>query len=147
WLAQYIQVRAADRAPELPQDELPPEQIRQRAYLSGPAFAFLLDAMAPGWKERLERDDARFLDELIEEAARGDGAMPQFDAAAELERARRDVDALGERRAKTLAAFVEAPGPRLAIEAGREPLWPQRFDPLNVQRLSAAQVLHSRALT
>src|SRR5205814_1436591 len=35
----------------------------------------------------------------------------------------------------------------LTVEAGGEPLWPQIFDPLNVQRLSPSYVLHARSLT
>lgn len=59
------------------------------------------------------------------------------------DRAARDVAALRDRRLERRRAFDVADGWRVVIESGA-PLFPQGFDPLNVLRLSAADVLHSR---
>lgn len=60
-------------------------------------------------------------------------------------RARADVRALADRRAERRRAFLEAPGWTVVVEA-ESPLFPQGFDPLNVQVLSRGEVLHTRFL-
>ena len=67
--------------------------------------------------------------------------------AGAAKKARSDVAALVVERARRLSAFEATPGWRVVIEvAAGEPLWPQGFDPRNVERIDAARVLHTRYL-
>ena len=50
---------------------------------------------------------------------------------------------MGARRAALLQDFLEARGWTVVVEAG-DPIFPLGFDPWNVERLSAAEVLHTR---
>src|SRR6266496_2379268 len=58
-------------------------------------------------------------------------------------RAADDVAALKARDAALRREFFRAPGWTVVIEA-EDPLFPQGFDPWNVERLSASEVLHTR---
>lgn len=149
-LATYVEMRAAGRRTvALPPAEFGPSEVRRRAYATGPALALLLDRFNPGWPAEFEDNDRQALDAALAKVL-GPGATCTFDdalvAAAE-ERARRDVSALAVERARMLAAFAEKPGWVVVVEAGRgNPLWPQGFDPLNVQRVGEERLLHTRFL-
>jgi hypothetical protein len=145
-LARYVEARAAgDGASLLPEAEFPPDGVRLRAYDSGAAIGLLLDRLDPAWKRRLEEKDDTPLDELLREAVAGQEPMPF--SAPEKEAARRraaeDIRAMGARRAALLQDFLEARGWTVVVEAG-DPIFPLGFDPWNVERLSAAEVLHTR---
>ncbi|MGH9670408.1 MAG: hypothetical protein ACRD3A_09880 [Terriglobales bacterium] len=58
----------------------------------------------------------------------------------------RQVDELIASRAQRKQEFLSAPGWRIEIIAGKEPLWPQGFDPWNVANLGDNLVLHTRWL-
>jgi hypothetical protein len=149
-LATYVEMRAAGRpAVDLPQAEFGPAEVRRRAYATGPAFALLLDRFKPGWPAAFEANDQQTLDEVLT-AALGTGNPCTFDDAAVAgaeQKARTDVAALAGDRERQLVAFEGKPGWRVVVEAGGgEPLWPQGFDPLNVERVGAGRVLHTRYL-
>lgn len=149
-LAAYVEVRAAGRQTvELPADGFGPAEVRPRAYATGAALALLLDRLAPGWAASLEGDDRQALDVMLGRAL-GDGEACAFGAPemAEAERrARADVAALGAARAERVAAFEGRLGWRVVVEApAGAPLWPQGFDPLNVERVGPGRVLHARFL-
>jgi hypothetical protein len=50
------------------------------------------------------------------------------------------------RREQDRTALLARPGWRVVIDADAAPLFPQGFDPLNVSRVSATEVLHTRFL-
>ena len=145
-LAHYVERLAASLAePVFPSGEFPAEGIRERAYASGAAVALLLDRLDPGWKTRLEARDDQPLDELLAQAVAG--TRPAVFRAGDREEARRraraDTKVLDRRRTELRREFLEAPGWRVIVEA-EDPLFPQNFDPWNVQRLSDSEVLHVR---
>jgi hypothetical protein len=149
-LATYVELRAAGRRPvDLPPGEFAPGAVRQRAYWTGSALAVLLDRFTPGWPAALEADDRQTLDAALA-AALGEGKACAFgeDALADATRtAQADIATLAAERARRLAAFEDRPGWRVVVEAaGGGLLWPQGFDPLNVERLGAERVLHTRFL-
>jgi hypothetical protein len=152
-LAQYVESRATGEGIEklLPAEEFPAEAVRQRFYPVGRALGVLLDRFDPEWKEKLETGQVKFVDEALEAAlARIEAAPRQFSAAEQetaLRRAQADTAALAAKKAKLREEFLSQPGWRivLIVESG-EPLWPQGFDPLNVERLGGAAVLHTRFL-
>ena len=147
-LATYVQQRAQDaRDIALDARDFPANAIRQRAYASGAAIALLLDRSRPDWRQSLERDDQQALDAMLAAAVgAGRTCMPDpAQRAAIAEQAHRDINALAQERATRQQAFAAMPGWRLQILAApNAPLWPQGFDPLNVERLDAARILHSR---
>lgn len=153
-LAEYVEYRARNiPAPVgFPRAEYPADAVRQRGYAVGLAFARLLDRFAPAWRGDLERRDSTTLDSLLGVAVRGraDAAASCAFGAAAVEAARRDavrdVAALRDQRAEMRRAFVARSGWTLVIEAEHPPLYPEGFDPLNVQRLSDGEVLHTRWL-
>ena len=149
-LATYVEMRAARRRDvALPAAEFGPADIRRRAYATGPALALLLDRFKPGWPAALEADDKQSLDAALD-AALGSGSTCIFGdsvIAGAAQKARSDVAALVAERARRLSAFEAKAGWRVVVEvASGEPLWPQGFDPLNVERIDAARVLHTRFL-
>ncbi|MCA1631326.1 MAG: hypothetical protein LC785_15835 [Acidobacteria bacterium] len=166
-LATYVEARAAGRATRsrLTADEFGAEAIRQRAYESGLSLAILLDRFAPGWQRRLEAGDKRSLDELLEAAlsnssttnsraadsrSAGRIAPCEFNAGgreAASSRARSETGSLVARRVAARRDFLARPGWRLVVEAVEgAPLFPQGFDPLNVSRVGASEILHTRFL-
>ena len=149
-LAAYVEMRAANlREVHWPPAEFGPTEVRLRAYATGPALALLLGRFKTGWEATFEADDRQTLDEALTTAL-GPGTVCAFEdaAIAEAERkARTDVNELASRRQERLAAFEGKSGWRVVVEAGDgEPLWPQGFDPLNVERVGAGRVLHTRYL-
>lgn len=149
-LATYVEARAAGRrGVEFPPGEFAPAEVRRRAYSTGLAFALLLDRFAPGWPAGFEADDTRTLDGALE-AALGPGETCEFGEdvlTKTTEQARADIAALEAERTSRLAAFEGKPGWRVVVEAvGDGLLWPQGFDPMNVERITAARVLHTRFL-
>lgn len=152
-LATYVQLRAAGaETVTVPEEEFAASAVRDRTYAIGPALAFLLDRLQPAWKASLESDDTQNLDSLLASAAhRAEFASGQcsFSSAeiARIEaRAAQDVDALVQTRRDRRKAFDGRPGWRLIVECpDGQPLWPQGFDPLNVERVDGG-ILHTRFL-
>lgn len=152
-LATYVQLRALGEASiDLPEGGFRATEVRTRTYSIGPALAFLLDRFHPHWQHALVRDDGQHLDAMLGRAvAKGTGAHEECGfsneehASIELA-AHRDAAAVLVVRGELRAAFDIRPGWRLVIHAadGR-PLWPQSFDPLNVERV-AGGLLHTRLL-
>jgi hypothetical protein len=156
-LATDVQRRALGQAVALPADDFPPEQVRARSYEIGAAIGQVLDRMAPAWRDTLERAAPAAnlsLDALMARETEGAlSATPTLrcvestaDSARGVERARADVRDLLARRQQERSAFLARTGWRLVIDAEAALLFPQGFDPLNVSRLSATEVLHSRFL-
>ncbi len=148
-LASWVQGRAHGPGIELPLGGFAPEQVRHRAYGVGPALAELLDRLRPGWAPELERDDRQALDELLAPAVSGaDMARCGF-TAEELQsvevRAARDVDEMLDRRRQRRDDFDARPGWRVVVESPHAPLWPQGFDPLNLEQVEGG-LLHTRFL-
>jgi hypothetical protein len=147
-LATYVETKAVeDGGRVLPEAEFPPEAVRLRAYASGNAIGRLLDRLDPAWKARLEKDDALSLDALLRRAVAG-MRPAEFSAAEESvarSRAAADVEAMGARRATLRHEFLETPGWTLVLETA-DPVFPQGFDPWNLERVSPSEVLHLRWL-
>jgi hypothetical protein len=154
-LAQYVERRSIGRAPALPAEDYPTERVRDRAYASGEAIARLLDQLSPTWRDTLDVTPGKSLvslDSLLTRAViprseSSDKCQLDVKASASLlAAAEAEVGALGSRRRQVRADFLAGPGPRLVVEAGGGPMFPQGFDPLNVQRLSDTEILHTRFL-
>ena len=146
-LAQYIQYLAAGRTPEIPIEEFPATEVRHRIYTTGPAMAFILDRLRPGWQAALEADDKQHLEDLFAgiEAKGGCGFTP-----AETERfektAKEDASAIRTGRTTRRKEFDSRSGWRVIVQAAEgKPLWPQGFDPLNVEMVDGG-LLHTRFL-
>lgn len=151
-LATYVE-RRATKEPDttlLPPEGFAPEAIRQRGYKTGVALAQLLDQFSPTWRTALEQNDSTPLDVLLSTAlvtrAPSVGACTftpaereGFQTAAEV-----DIRALQARRAEQRRVFLQQPGWRVLISAPGAPLFPQGFDPLNVQTVAQGEVLHTR---
>ena len=155
-LAQYIQeVAAGQTTMEFPGAGFGATELRLRFYTVGPALAFLLDRFRDDWKAALEADDQQPLDALLAaavappEGAQGNDSACAF-TTAELEAlaatARADAAQVVQARIAARQSFDALPGKRVVIEAGSDqPLWPQGFDPLNVQQVEGG-LLHTRFL-
>ena len=153
-LAQYVEVRAARALMSLSPTDASATQIRQRAYAVGSALAVVLDRARPEWRELLEESDPAVaipLDSILA-AAVGEGATPAACAPTERQRAEwvaqagNDVRSVVAERRRTRADYLGSDGWRLVVEAGDAPFFPQGFDPLNVERLSPTEILHTRFL-
>jgi len=151
-LAAYLQLRAAgsDRV-DIPADGFLPEAVRQRAYHIGPAMALLLDRLSPGWQDTLERGAAESLDGLLDAALASAPASAPCDftpveTGAAKRSARIAAAAVSAGRGTRQRAFETKEGWRVVIESARgRPLWPQGFDPLNIDRVDGA-LIHTRFL-
>jgi hypothetical protein len=152
-LATYVEHRAlaTEDAEVFPSEGFPVDAVRQRSYWSGLALARLLDRFRLDWRNTLAADDSGYLDRLLAEAVAGDEEVPRCGVAAEKRavieaRAERDIHLLQARREDVRADFLGAAGWRLVIVADGAPLFPQGFDPLNVETLRQGEVLHRRFL-
>jgi hypothetical protein len=153
-LANYVESRATG-VPDsavLRRGEYAPDAIRQRGYATGTAIARLLDRFSPDWRTEVATRDTAALDVLLAEtlaAAETGGsgcALPAAEASRIQATAAADVHGLRARRADQRDAFLAQPGWTLVVEAPGTPLFPQGFDPLNVQNVHPGEVLHSRWL-
>jgi hypothetical protein len=106
----------------------------------------------PAWRDSLEHDDRLPLDALLGRAATArasrlrdcapdDAAHERF----EMEARRAAADVAARRRAAR-DTFLATPGTTLEVVANGTPLGVAGFDPLNVTRVSPAEVLHARYL-
>ena len=147
-LAQYVEYKAARKYAALTADDFPAELIRQRGYATGQALALLLDRfVGKKWKDegdqpldqRMEAYFARDPQRPIRICAPGSDQVQR-----EMARAQQERDQLLAGRAQRKQQFLAAPGWRIEVIAGKEPLWPQGFDPWNVQNLGDNFILHTR---
>ncbi|HJR07793.1 MAG TPA: hypothetical protein VJ842_11070 [Pyrinomonadaceae bacterium] len=154
-LARYVEARSAGvRVSDLTANEYAAEELRTRTYATGHALALLLERFAPGWTTRLEAGDTRSLDERLAAALpttapslSASCALPESFKAAARARAKVETDALVAQRETLRREFAAQVGWKIVVlAAANAPLWPQDFDPLNVRRLGAADVLHTRHL-
>ena len=145
-LATYVQGIFSGKGPTLPENDYPAAQVRQRAYSTGAAIATLLDRSAPGWKASLDTNDSQHLDQLLL-AAVGEGDTCQLEASVRPRLSAQavvEVAALTDERSRQLMRFTQAPGWRVVVVADAAPLWPQGFDPLNVEQIAPGRLLHTR---
>ncbi len=151
-LANYVERRAGGLPDStiIPKIGFAPESFRQRSYSTGAALGRLLDRFHPAWRESLERDDSTALGALLWKALTPTAAPTCDFTAAERSHfqsaAVGDLKALRERLAEQRSAFLQQPGWKLIITASDVPLFPQGFDPLNVQITGPSEVLHTRWL-
>ncbi len=150
-LAAYVQHRATGERDEalLPPEGYPPHGVRQRAYGTGAAMARLLDRMRPDWRGTLERSDTIPLDALLATAQSGSDGACGFapDERRGLEqRAAAAVSELRALRTERRQAFLGQPGWTLEAVTEATPIFPQGFDPLNVEVVGPGEVLHTRYL-
>ncbi|MFI5176329.1 MAG: hypothetical protein ACHQKY_15820 [Terriglobia bacterium] len=150
-LAQYIQFKSIGRAAALTTEDFPPDQgqVRQRAYASGQALALLLERLDPEWKSQPGAGLETSLDELLKHRLDAMTIPADCDFSAEeseaaVVRARRDIAESAANRKRQKQEFLDARGVRVEIVAGKEPLWPQAFDPWNVVNLGNNEILHTR---
>lgn len=151
-LAEFVQTRAlgtTERLLHLTPEEFPADAVRLRSYATGLAIALLLDEVDPAWKTRLESGSPLSTDEMLT-AALVDVEPAEF-SAGEWEKARTtardDGAALMAKRGQTRDGFLAREGWSVIVVAdSEEPLGLRMFDPMNVQRLSDQEVLHTRWL-
>ena len=151
-LASYVEHRAIGTSDaHLAQQEVSdPAAVRSRSYLTGHLLARLLDRLAPNWKAELESDDTMALDEILERSLRETTNRCAFSAAERLaadELAAADAESIRRARSTSRTAFLGREGFRIVITTVSRPIFPQRFDPLNVQVIAPREVLHTRQLT
>jgi hypothetical protein len=153
-LATYIELRAEGRDNvAIPPGGFEATEIRRRAYATGSAFGILLDRFHAGWPATFEADDRQNLDQALQtrlgveprdvpdRCTFSDSEISEADRAA-----RSDVAAVLARQVERREAFEVRSGWRVVVEAADgEPLWPQGFDPLNIERVQGG-LLHTRFL-
>ena len=154
-LATYVQLLALGRTTvDIPREEFAAQDVRLRSYTIGPAIAFLLDRIRPRWQYSLEAHDRQKLDEVLAgslvgavKSPNGGCALPRARVAEIKRTAKRDAASVATQRAARRQAFDARQGSRVIITAADgQPLWPQEFDPLNVERVNGG-LLHTRFLT
>ena len=154
-LASYIQLLALGRTTvDIPRNGFAARDVRLRSYTIGPAIAFLLDRIRPRWQYSLEAHDRQKLDEVLAgalvgavDSPNGGCAIPAAEVAAITRQAHRDAADVVTGRVARRKAFDTRTGSRVIIAAAEgKPLWPQGFDPLNIERVSDG-LLHTRFLS
>ena len=168
-LARYVEARSINaRESGLTANEFAAEELRTRAYATGHALALLLERFAHAtWEMRLEAGEPLSLDELLAAALPASATLPaahalpnaaasprssscalpeSFKSAARV-RAGVETGKLVARRESLRREFAAQAGWKIVVHAAAgAPLWPQGFDPSNVHRLGATDVLHTRHL-
>lgn len=126
--------------------------IRRRCYATGLAWALLLDRIQPDWKQELGAMSAPYLDELVEPvvAAMRESA-PDFsdeECVKGMEQADQDVTSEATNRITRRDAFLTMPGWSVELTTSSAcPLHLRGFDPMNCERITVDQVLHTRYLS
>lgn len=146
-LADYVELHATASRLAVPPVGFPPEDVRARSYVSGAAMALLLDHLDPRWRDRLEHNDALYLDDMLHTAvAHGscDASETDIDRDSVRAVAAVSIDSLQRRMEEMRTAFDNQQGWTLTIAADRTPLLPTQFDPLNIDILDERRVLHRR---
>ena len=153
--AQYIQNRAAgtDAVTAMPAHEVSPSGVRDRVYASGGAIGQLLDRLNPAWRAALERaDTAATLNRMLRQSITIGHASAKAcdfslaDRGEALATAHSDIGAQRARLVTQGEDFANRTGWSIVVDASAQPLNLAGLDPLNVTRLSPAQVLHRRYL-
>ncbi len=149
-LATYVQLLAEGKSTiDIPASEFPTGEFRDRIYVVGPALAFVLDRLRPGWQAFLDTNDTLFLDEVLAGADVPQAprcGLPDADVATIQTTAAQEAAGVVAARMTRRQAFDTRPGWRVVVRAAQgQPLWPQGFDPLNVQRVDGG-FLHTRFL-
>jgi hypothetical protein len=152
-LATFVELVAAGKATvEIPAVEFRAVEFRNRLYAIGPALAFVLERLRPGWQAALEADDKQYLDRMLESVVGRPGgdascALPDDEVAIIERTAQRDVAAVITGRRERRLEFDTRPGWRVVVLAAEgQPLWPKGFDPLNVEPVEGG-FLHTRFLS
>jgi hypothetical protein len=150
-LAQLVERRALGEKADasiIPAARFAAGEVRARSYALGEAYGALLDRLDPGWEKRLERGEQP-LDALLSESLASRRPRRCELSRAELDQslaeAQRSVELAGLTRDAVRRDFLGKEGWRVVVvAAAAEPLFPQNFDPLNVERLAPGEVLHTR---
>lgn len=149
-LARYVEARALGvGAITYPAQGFAAGDVRKRAYATGATLALLLDRIDPGWQRAFARSGTSL--DVALRARLPAGAAPDCElAAAETDgirdAAHRDARAVAAERIERRRDFDTTASWRVIVErADGRPLWPQAFDPINVERV-AGGVLHTRYL-
>jgi hypothetical protein len=152
-LARYVQLRAEGDDEVIPAQGYSAADVRSRCYATGAALALILDALYPSWKDLFQHGKWGHLDGALRSALDAEREVETArcgftvnETSAFARRARDDVAAILTARTARRIAFDGREGWRVVVEcAGGDPLWPQGFDPLNVERVDGG-VLHGRFL-
>lgn len=149
-LATYVQLLAEGKSTiDIPATEFKAGEFRDRIYVVGPALAFVLDRLKPGWQVLLDANDTLFVDQLLDAADlphTAKCAMLADDVAAIQTTAAQEAAGVVAARKTRREGFDARPGWRVVVRAAQgQPLWPQGFDPLNVERVDGG-FLHTRFL-
>jgi len=149
-LATYVQLLAEGRSTiAIPAAEFKPGEFRDRIYVTGPALAFVLDRLKPGWQALLDANDTMFVDQLLETADlphTATCAMRADEITAIQTTAAQEAAGVVAARSARRQVFDTRPGWRVVVRAAQgQPLWPQGFDPLNVEQVDGG-FLHTRFL-
>jgi len=148
---RFVQWRFERAEASLPEAGFEPEEVRARAYETGAAFAALLDRLDPTWVDLVNRGDGVWLDQALAQVLGWSGGPSERfrpeEVAAQRERALSEVASLRREWDDDRRRVLGAPGLSIevVVDAGA-PLWPAEFDPLNVRRVSNAEVIHRRWL-
>lgn len=151
--ATYVEYKVTGRTqPPFPARGFDAEDVRSRAYITGVAWALLLDRFAPNWRDGFDGDDSRHLYTALAEALLTIQESSQdcvFTTPERAEAARiagEDVKRVLVQRTERRGQFESSPGWQIIVQADEtSPLWPQGFDPLNVRRVDGG-ILHTRFL-
>lgn len=151
-IAEYLEYRTGGKdmmsAPQI--TGFAPGAVREMGYQSGRWLAVLLDRLRPGWKEKMETGEAKYLDELLagtlppEPADRTCFEPAEVDACTR--QAETDYRAQEAWRAETRAGLDTAPGWQVEVRAAARPLRLVMFDPFHMDALGEREMLHTRWL-
>ncbi|MBS1261650.1 MAG: hypothetical protein MAG453_00979 [Calditrichaeota bacterium] len=157
-IARYVEQRArgVDAGRLFPGDpHFRADETRLRAYATGAAHAYLLDALMPAWKRNLAAR-ATVSHETPSLAGLLAGAVKRYGALADTfpgeladeyrRRASVAVRSHKTRLASRLVRWRNADGYRIVIKASAAPLFATGFDPMNVTRLADNRLFHDRWL-
>ncbi len=153
-LAAYIQHKANGQPSiDFPDKVFKATEVRQRLYVVGTALALLLDQFSPGWARTLEQQDDGILDELLGaalakkyEPTTGSCGFSPAEMAETKRLAQVDTEQIASNRKRQRDALDKMKGWRVVILVNvAKPLWPQGFDPLNIDILEDG-LLHKRWL-
>jgi len=148
-LSDYIERKARGSHPLNASDitnGIAPAGIRDLGYVEGRWIAMILDTLDPSWKERLEKNDNLYLEDMLKEIAY-ESPIPQrgFDRV-EVEAMKADAEAdfsdWQTRKRAEIKHFFDAPGYRIELRCSANPCVISVFEPLEMEILDDGGVYH-----
>ena len=123
-----------------------PAGVRDLGYWEGRWIAMILDRLSPDWKNRLEKNDTLYLEEILESELHdlpcGKPSFTDIEIGQIKAGAKKDFDLWQIKKAEEIDGYKNLPGYRIEINSMSDPLNIRIFEPLEIEIFPERTVFH-----